>query len=157
MKITDKYVFFWNGIYSQWYPCDFYIDGYEYTCTEQWMMHQKALLFGDELTARKIMQTDIPKEQKQLGRQVKNFNSEIWQKSCVGIVYKGNLAKFSQNESLKSQLLLTGDKMIVEASPYDQIWGIGLSENDPGIENPINWKGQNLLGLAIMMVRQHLK
>jgi len=157
MKITDKYVFFWNGIYSQWHPSTFIVDEYEYNTAEKFMMHQKALFFGDEETASQIMRTDRPDEQKALGRQVKNFNSDRWQKVCLGIVYKGNYAKFTQNEDFKKELMETGDRIIVEASPYDQIWGIGMGENEHGIEDPKNWKGQNLLRWVIMMVRQHLK
>jgi len=157
MRITDKYVFFWNGIYSQWHFSPFIVDGYEYLTAEQFMMHQKALFFGDEEIAKKIMATDRPDEQKSLGRQVKDFNVDKWSKVCLGIVYKGNYAKFTQNEELKKELMETGDRMIVEASPYDQIWGIGMGENEEGIEDPMNWKGQNLLGWSIMMVRQHLK
>lgn len=157
MRTTDNYVFFWNGIYSQWAFSPFTIDGYEYVTAEQYMMHQKALFFGDEEVAAKIMATDKPNEQKSLGRQVKNFNADRWARVGLAIVYKGNYAKFTQNEELKKELMATGDRMIVEASPYDQIWGIGMGEDQEGIENPMNWKGQNLLGWAIMMVRQHLK
>lgn len=157
MKTTDKYVFFWNGIYSQWVHSPMVIDGVEYFSCEQYMMHQKALFFGDTEIAEKIMESLLPSLQKALGRQVKNFNVDRWNKVCVGIVYKGNLAKFTQNEEFKKELLETGDRIIVEASPYDQIWGIGMGEEEEGIEDPINWKGQNLLGWSIMMVRQHLK
>lgn len=157
MLITEKYVFFWNGIYSQWHLSPFIVDGIEYNTAEQYMMHQKALFFGDKEIADMILSTKRPNEQKQLGRRVKDFNLERWSKVCLGIVYKGNLAKFTQNEDLKNELMATGDRIIVEASPYDQIWGIGMGENEEGIEDPINWKGQNLLGWAIMMVRQHLR
>jgi len=157
MKTTDKYVFFWNGIYSQWAYSPFFVDGNLYNTAEKYMMHQKALFFGDEEVAAKIMATDKPDEQKALGRQVKDFNADRWARVCLGIVYKGNLAKFTQNEEMKKELMETGDRILVEASPYDQIWGIGMGENEEGIEDPMNWKGQNLLGWAIMMVRQHLK
>lgn len=157
MKITDKYVFFWNGTFSQWYPSKFEVDGIQYNTAEQYMMHQKALFFDDKEIAEKILQTDRPDEQKSLGRQVKNFNSDRWAKACLRIVYKGNLAKFTQNQDLRKQLEETGDRILVEASPYDQIWGIGMGENEVGIEDPENWKGQNLLGWSIMMVRQQIK
>ena len=116
-------------------------------------MEQKALLFGDKETAKKIMKTQLPGEQKSLGRSVKNFDRNIWDQHCMSIVIKGNYAKFSQDGVLKKQLLHTGNRIIVEASPYDKIWGIGMLENDPGIEDPTNWKGLNLLGNAIMTVR----
>lgn len=157
MNITNKYVFFWNGIYSQWYQAPMRIDGVLYNCCEQYMMHQKALFFGDTETAEKIMLTSHPRDQKQLGREVKNFNKDRWDKVNLQIVYKGNYAKFTQNEDLKKQLLETGNKILVEASPYDQIWGIGMGEEENGVDNPINWKGQNLLGWAITLVKQELQ
>jgi ribA/ribD-fused uncharacterized protein len=121
------------------------------------MMHQKATFFNDTETAELIMLTSHPKEQKQLGRRVKNFDVNEWSKVNLGFVYKGNLEKFTQNEDLKAQLLSTGNKLLVEASPYDQIWGIGMGEEERGIDNPINWKGQNLLGWAITLVKQELQ
>ena len=157
MNITNKYVFFWNGIYSQWYQAPMTIDGVLYNCCEQYMMHQKALFFGDTETAEKIMLTSHPNDQKQLGRQVKNFNKDRWDKVNLQIVYKGNYAKFTQNENLKEELLATGNKILVEASPYDQIWGIGMGEEENGVNDPMNWKGQNLLGWAITLVRQELQ
>ena len=156
MVMTQKYVFFWNGIYSQWYQAPMTIDGVLYNCCEQYMMHQKALIFGDTETAEKVMLTSNPSDQKQLGRQVKNFNVDVWSKVNLQIVYKANFAKFSQNEILKHELLETKDRILVEASPYDQIWGIGMGEEENGIDNPINWKGQNLLGWAITLVKQEL-
>lgn len=157
MNITNKYVFFWNGIYSQWYQASMTIDGVLYNCCEQYMMHQKALLFNDIETAEKIMLTSHPRDQKELGRQVKNFDKNLWDKVNLQIVYKANYAKFTQNEDLKKQLLETGNKLLVEASPYDQIWGIGMGEEEEGINNPMNWKGQNLLGWAITLVKQELQ
>ena len=156
MKITENYVFFWDGIYSQWHQASMEIDGIKYNCCEQYMMHQKALLFSDYDTAERIMNSRSPRDQKQLGRQVQSFNKGIWDSACVRIVYKGNYAKFTQNEELKQELLATTDRILVEASPYDNIWGIGLGENEPGVEDPINWKGLNLLGWSITMVKKQL-
>lgn len=156
MKITDKYVFFWNGIYSQWHKADIIINGIEYNCCEQYMMHQKALTFNDTDIASIVMLTSDPKEQKALGRKIKGFNKEAWDKVCVGIVYTGNLAKFIQNKDLKDILLSTGSRILVEASPYDSVWGIAMGEDIPGVENPANWKGLNLLGWSITMVKQQL-
>lgn len=153
----NKYVFFWNGIYSQWHPAQFEIGGVYYNCCEQYMMHQKALTFGDFGTAELIMKTNDPSEQKKLGRQVAGFNKDVWDKVCIGIVYEGNLAKFSQNPNLKTQLLATGDKVIVEASPYDVVWGIGMGVEQSGIDNPAQWRGLNLLGWSIMLVRNTLR
>jgi ribA/ribD-fused uncharacterized protein len=157
MKITNKYVFFWNGIYSQWYSARMTIDGIEYNCCEQYMMHQKALTFGDTVTAEMILESSDPKEQKALGRKVVGFNKDKWDDVCIGIVFKGNLAKFSQNSHLKASLLSTDDKILVEASPYDKIWGIGLGEEHPDVEDPSKWKGLNLLGWSITMVKKELQ
>ena len=154
--MKNNYVFFWNGIYSQWYKAPMTIDGVNYNCCEQYMMHQKALTFGDTETAELIMKTENPKDQKALGRQVKNFDKAKWDTVSIGIVYKGNYAKFSQNDDLGDELLVTGNKILVEASPYDTIWGIGMGEKEPGINNPANWKGLNLLGWSIMLVRKEL-
>ncbi len=152
----SKYVFFWNGIYSQWYPTKMIIDGKEFNCCEQWMMYNKAMTFKDYGTAQDIMDAESPSQQKALGREVEGFDKNIWDSVCMSIVYRGNLAKFSQNEELKKELLSTDRKIIVEASPHDKIWGIGMGEFDEGIEDPSNWKGLNLLGQAIMLVRNQL-
>lgn len=156
MKLTDKYVFFWGEHPSQWFPCNFVVDGITYCSTEQYMMHQKALTFGDTEIANEIMITPHPADQKKLGKKVKNFDRTVWDKVCLGIVYKGNLAKYSQNEDLKKELLSTGDRIFVEASPEDYIWGVQLHENDLLVVDPINWKGQNLLGFALTLVKQEL-
>lgn len=157
MRITNKYVFFWNGIYSQWHQAPMEIDGIKYNCCEQYMMHQKALYFGDTEIAKKVMLATDPREQKQLGRQIKGFYKDVWDKVNLQIVYKGNYAKFTQNEDLKAELLSTGNRILVEASPYDPIWGIGIGEEEFGIDNPINWRGQNLLGWTITLVKQELQ
>ena len=157
MKITDKHVFFWNGIYSQWHKSPMTIDEIEYSSCEQYMMHQKALTFGDSEIAEKVLQTSNPKDQKGLGRQIKGFDKDKWDSVCLGIVYRGNFAKFSQNPDLMEELLSTGDRLLVEASPLDKIWGIGMSEQDPGVDDPANWKGLNLLGWSITLVKQQIK
>lgn len=153
MRTTDKYIFFWDGIYSQWYPSNMNIDGEDFNCCEQYMMYNKALVFRDYDTADRIMQTESPAEQKSLGRSVRNFNREVWDQHCMSIVIKGNYYKFKQNIPLGKELLSSDNRIIVEASPYDNIWGIGMGENALGIEDPANWKGLNLLGNAIMNVR----
>lgn len=157
MRQTENYILFWNGIYSQWYQAPMTIDGVTYNCCEQYMMHQKALLFSDFEVAEKIMKADHPRDQKQLGREVKGFNKSVWDSACIRIVYKGNYAKFTQNEDLKHQLLATENDILVEASPYDTVWGIGMGEEEPGIENPANWKGLNLLGWSITLVKKELQ
>ena len=156
MKITNKYVFFWSGIYSQWHKANMTIDGVKYNSCEQYMMHQKALTFGDKEIAKLIMEETNPKEQKKYGRMIKNFDKSVWDKVCLGIVIKGNYFKFKQNENLRTQLLSMKDRVFVEASPVDHIWGIGMSEDDPNVEYPMCWKGLNLLGQAITIVRNEL-
>lgn len=157
MRATNKYIFFWSGLYSQWYASAFTVKEFNYVTAEQYMMHQKALLFGDEDIAAKIMLTNSPEEQKLLGRQITGFDKAIWDKSCLAVVYEGNYAKFTQNEKLKKELLESGDKIIVEGSPSDTIWGVGLHWNTIEIEDPKNWQGLNLLGSAIMLVRNTLR
>lgn len=156
MKITDKHVFFWNGIYSQWHKAPMTVDNIEYNSCEQYMMHQKALLFGDPEIAELIMNESNPKEQKKYGRMIKGFDKTTWDKNCLAIVYEGNLAKFSQNSDLKEQMISTGNRIFVEASPFDTIWGIGLAEDAEGIDDPSYWQGLNLLGQALTLVKTKL-
>ena len=157
MKITDKHVFFWNGIYSQWHKASMTVDNIEYNSCEQYMMHQKALLFGDSEIAELIMNESNPKEQKKYGRMIKNFDKAAWDKNCLAIVYEGNLAKFTQNVELREQMLSTENRIFVEASPFDSQWGIGMDENAPGVENPSYWMGLNLLGQALTLVKNELR
>ena len=156
MKITDKHVFFWNGIYSQWHKAPMTIDKIEYNSCEQYMMHQKALLFGDEEIADLIMQEKNPREQKKYGRMIKGFDKSLWDKNCLAIVYEGNLAKFKQNPELRYEMLNTGNRIFVEASPLDNIWGIGLDEKAEGIDDPSYWLGLNLLGQVLTLVKNQL-
>lgn len=156
MKITDKHVFFWNGIYSQWHLAKMNIDGITFNSCEQYMMFKKALLFEDIEIANLILKETNPREQKNWGRKIQNFDKAIWDANCLSIVYKGNLAKFTQNEKLKEELLGTGDRFLVEASPLDKIWGIGMAEYDEGVDNPLNWKGLNLLGQVLTLVKNQL-
>ena len=161
-----KFLFFWGhtenidkttkACFSQWYNCKFIVDEITYHTAEQYMMAQKALLFNDNEIFNEIMRANHPKEYKELGRKIKNFSEAKWNESKYQIVLKGNIAKFSQNGKLKAFLLNTGTKILVEASPYDKIWGIGLSANEENIENPLTWKGENLLGFALMEVRDLL-
>ena len=156
MKITDKHVFFWNGIYSQWHKSPMTIDEIEYSSCEQYMMHQKALLFGDSEIAELIMNESNPKEQKKYGRMIKGFDKAAWDKNCLAIVYEGNLAKFTQNAELREQMISTENRIFVEASPFDTVWGIGLAEDAEGIDNPSYWQGLNLLGQALTLVKTKL-
>ena len=148
--------FFWGGFLSQWYISDFKIDNVVYNCAEQFMMAYKAKLFNDEESYKKILNTKKPKEQKRLGRMVKNFEINKWNKIAKEIVYKGNYDKFTQNEVLKLKLLNTTG-LLVEASPYDTIWGIGLSESDPDAKNSNKWRGKNWLGEILTKLREDLK
>lgn len=141
---------------SQWYPCEFKEDGITYTSAEQYMMAEKAKLFGDEEIRREILNTVDPKKCKALGRKVKNFDKAVWDKNKEKIVRHGNAEKFMQNRELRNFLLSTGDKVLAEASPVDRIWGIGLGKNNPDALDPEKWRGQNLLGFALMNARNDI-
>ena len=157
MRETDKSVFFWSGMYSQWFESPFEAEGQKFNCTEQYMMYKKAMLFGDEEVANAVMRTRNPKEQKALGRQVRNFDSAVWNQHAIDIVSEGNYQKFKQNPSL-SQILLGehANKEIVEASPLDKVWGIGLHFNDEACDDKSKWQGTNWLGISIMNARERL-
>lgn len=160
MRTTDTHVYFWNGIYSNWYKCpvcDPDPSGRIFANTEQAFMWFKARHFGDEEMAEKIEKTTNPREVKKLGRQVKGFVAEEWDKVCFDYMVKVNQWKFSEYEMLRKELVDTGDKIIVEASPLDTIWGVGLAEDDDAILDEKNWKGKNLLGKALMEVRRRVK
>lgn len=150
------FTFFWSGPFSQWamYPIE--IDGVIYNCNEQYMMAEKARLFGDEEILERIMNASDPSTQKSLGRMVKGFDKDVWEANCREIVYRANLAKFTQHEMLKSRLFSTGKTIIVEASKYDTVWGIGMTDSHPDVCDPTKWKGTNWLGEAIMRVRDEV-
>lgn len=163
-----KYIFFWGhrpsadgsitkSCFSQWFACRFTVDGVEYSTAEQYMMSQKALLFGDTEIYNKIMKASHPNEFKKLGRQISGFDENIWNQHKTDIVISGNTAKFSQNQDLKEFLLNTNQRILVEASPYDKIWGIGMKSNSSDCENPDLWQGMNLLGFCLMEVRDIIK
>ena len=141
---------------SQWYPCEFEAEGTKYTSAEQYMMAEKARLFGDEEIRAQILKTSDPAICKKLGRKVRNFNQEKWNKNRENIARKGNFYKFSQNAKLREFLLSTGDKILAEASPRDRIWGIGMGKNNPDALDPAKWRGRNLLGFSIMSVRKKI-
>ncbi|MDE9519380.1 NADAR family protein [Xenorhabdus bovienii] len=163
-----KYLFFWGhknnhtdyitkSCLSQWYPVPFIVNNVSYSSAEHYMMAEKARLFNDFATREKIINAKNPGAAKAYGREVRGFNQSIWDEHRLAIVIDGNLAKFSQNDALTEFLLNTGDKILVEASPVDRIWGIGLAEGFANIENPLTWNGLNLLGFALMAVREELK
>lgn len=162
-----KFLFFWghkkppdgsvnHSCLSQWYEAGFEQDGNYYPTAEHYMMAAKARLFGDVAIEQKIMQCDHPNEAKKLGRLVSGFNTEQWNQSRFDIVVAANIAKFAQNPPLKHYLLDTGSRVLVEASPRDRIWGIGMGKNNPDAGIPKNWRGLNLLGFALMVVRAQL-
>jgi ribA/ribD-fused uncharacterized protein len=152
----EKFTLFWNGPFSQWHRCVFIIDGVQYNCAEQYMMAMKAYLFGDQLVYDKIMKSGNPRDQKQFGRKVSNFIAHIWDEIARDVVFRGNLGKFSQNEDLKNQLFDTKGTTLVEASPYDSIWGIGLSADSPKAQKRELWQGSNWLGEVLNAVRDQL-
>lgn len=154
--MNDKFVFFYGGVFSQWYQRRFKVDGTEYDCAEQYMMAMKAKTFGDDEIHKDIMDATTPAEQKALGRRVKGFNADVWNSVCKDIAYKANLAKFS-DPKMTPYLLSTGDKEIVEANPFDKIWGIGLGMNYLDRFDKSKWRGTNWLGEVLMRVRETLR
>lgn len=168
-KTTDEkmyYILFWHaergnvigkGCFSQWQYSPFVDENnVKYLYTEQYMMAKKAELFGDNETLQKIMLSTNPREMKALGREVKNFKPEVWDAECRKIVTKGNYFKFTQDPNLKKLLLDTKDAILVEASPFDAIWGIKMAETDINATNPLKWEGKNYLGFCLMTVRDIL-
>lgn len=153
-----RYTFFFTEAspFSQWYRCVFTDGPYTYNCAEQYMMHGKALLFEDEAVGAQILAADHPRQHKALGRKVKGFDDKRWHAHREQIVLAGNRAKFTQNPELRAALLETAGTELVEASPYDRIWGIGLGANDPRAQNPATWRGQNLLGKILTRLREEL-
>ena len=148
--ITDNYVFFYAGVFSQWHPCDFDVEllgrKLHLNCAEQGMMLAKAILFQDDDIFKAILNQKRPSVQKALGRKVKGFDKKIWDEASRRVVYTVNFAKFSSTPEMKIIILSTGDRKFVEASPTDAIWGIKRSIRDPLIHNPKNWRGTNWLG-----------
>lgn len=161
----ERCVFFWGsckgrslhkGCLSQWQACSFEVNGVQYYSAEQYMMAEKARVFGDNATLEKILKAKAPRLIKKLGREVVGFDGIRWNKVKFDIVVHGNMAKFAQNAQLRDFLLGTGDATLVEASPKDAIWGVGLAEKDRRILDPDQWQGENLLGKALMKVRAEL-
>ena len=157
--ISDDVVLFWYppSAFSQWTPSPFAVDLVEYNCAKQFMMASKARLFGDDTALSAILASDDLREQKRLGRQVRHFDHDLWYTECENFVLHGNLAKFSQNEEMRLALIRTRDCRLAEASPHDNLWGIGLSACDPRASSPDSWCGQNLLGRALEHAREILR
>jgi len=155
---TIEFCFFWSGPFSNWHPSTFTAFGETYNCAEQGMMHQKALMFNDLASAKLIMETDDPAVQKKLGRGVLNYDEAEWSDKGYQIVYLLLRAKFEQNSDLLNHLLDTEELEIVEASPYDKVWGIAMGvDKYPEILDRTKWKGDNLLGKILMDVRDEFK
>jgi ribA/ribD-fused uncharacterized protein len=163
-----KYLLFWGhrppatggvgrGCLSQWWPASFTVDGQVYPSAEHFSMAAKASLFGDAEMAARIHGAPHPGAAKALGRQVRGFSEQRWEEHRFDVVVTGNLAKFGQHPELREFLLGTGERVLVEASPYDRIWGIGLVADDERATSPERWLGLNLLGFALMEVRHRLQ
>jgi ribA/ribD-fused uncharacterized protein len=161
------YVYFWGhtplrdgsvgtGCLSQWWPVPFTVGGITFTTAEHFMMYRKAELFGDADAAARIVAASHPRQAKMLGRRVRDFDEQIWEKHRYDIVVDACLAKFGQHADLRSFLLGTGERVLVEASPTDRVWGIGLSGTDERAADPAQWRGLNLLGFALMEARATL-
>jgi ribA/ribD-fused uncharacterized protein len=158
-----RYLFFWghqpakSGItaacFSQWYSAPFVVNGEHYPTAEHFMMAQKAALFGDHQIKTQVLQAGSPGAAKALGRKVRNFDEATWVANRFSIVVRANSAKFSQNPELNHFLQQTGSRVLVEASPVDRIWGIGMARDNEKANNPNQWRGLNLLGFALMQVR----
>lgn len=145
-----------NGYLSNWYPSLFMIDEVVFSSMEQFMMYRKAICFCDKAVAAQILATDDAAQIKALGRQVSSYDEHIWNGVRQIVVYEGLMAKFSQNEDLKEKLKATGEDILVECAVKDLIWGVGLSMKDPDRFEKAKWRGQNLLGYTLMMVRKRL-
>jgi len=165
---NPDYLFFWGHkpskdgsiiktCMSQWWLASFTEDQVVYATAEHYMMAGKACLFGDAEVLAEILKAEAPDIAKKLGRKVRNFDPVAWDAHKYELVKQGNLLKFSQNDPLKHFLLGTGNAVLVEASPVDPVWGIGLSQDDPGAADPAKWRGENLLGFALMEVRDQLR
>ncbi|MDB6132341.1 MAG: hypothetical protein JWM59_584 [Verrucomicrobiales bacterium] len=164
-----KWAFFWGhtlskdgsvtkSCFSQWWAGNaFTLEGITYPTAEHWMMAEKARLFHDRKGLANILTAKSPAVAKKLGRQVAGFEEEIWLRHRWEIVLRGNAAKFGQHPELKQFLLGTGDRILVEASPYDRVWGIGLAATHADAARPENWKGLNLLGFALMEIRRQFQ
>jgi len=141
---------------SQWFSASFVVDGVKYATAEHWMMAGKARLFGDDEMLPAILEAPSPSEAKALGRRVRGFDEATWSDKRSRLVVEGNVAKFSQNAAMKQFLLNTGRRVLVEASPRDRIWGIGMGASNPDATKPQKWRGKNLLGFALMEARAQL-
>lgn len=158
------YRFFWghtpradghlsDAVFSQWWRCRFEVDGTAYASAEQWMMACKARLFGDRDALSRILEASDPAACKAIGREVRGYDEARWSAHRFDLVTAGNVAKFGADPALRDYLLATGDSVLVEASPRDRVWGIGLGRESERAHDPRTWRGQNLLGFALVRAR----
>ncbi|MEV5514367.1 NADAR family protein [Streptomyces flaveolus] len=163
-----KYLCFWGhrplpdgrigpSCLSQWWPSPFTVDGVEYATAEHWMMAGKARLFEDAEAERRVRAAGHPAEAKKAGRLVRAFDEAVWERERFRIVVEGSVHKFASDPALRAFLLNTGDRVLVEASPVDRVWGIGLTADDEAATDPERWRGENLLGFALMVARGRLR
>ncbi|UFQ18365.1 MULTISPECIES: NADAR family protein [Streptomyces] len=163
-----KYLHFWGhtprrdgtlgaSCLSQWWPSPFTVDGVAYATAEHWMMAAKARLFDDAGAERAVLAARTPAEAKNAGRLVRGFDEAIWARERFGVVVTGSVHKFASDPALRDFLLGTGERVLVEASPLDRVWGVGLAADDPRIQDPEKWRGANLLGFALMGARGRLQ
>lgn len=146
-----------DAVFSQFWPCTFTLGTQRYSFAEQWMMASKARLFGDVEACQSILRATSPLECKRIGRAVRGFDDARWHEHRFELVTAGNVAKFEQDPALAAYLLATGEEILVEASPRDRIWGIGLGRSQPAVQDPLLWRGQNLLGFALVRTRAILR
>ncbi|WP_439501743.1 NADAR family protein [Aminobacter ciceronei] len=167
-KARLKFLFFWGhqpakdgritaSRFSQWWSAAFEVASIRYPTAEHWMMAEKARLFGDQEAVQHVLKARSPKQAKQIGREVRGFDEARWDGEKRRIVTEGSFAKFSQDKALGAFLLSTGNQILVEASPVDRVWGIGLAADDKRAANPLLWRGDNLLGFALMNVRDRIR
>ncbi|WP_374121196.1 NADAR family protein [Streptomyces sp. RS2] len=163
-----KYLCFWGhrprpdgsigpGCLSQWWPSPFTADGVQYATAEHWMMAGKARLFADAEAERRVLAAAHPAGAKKAGRLVRGFDEAVWERERFRIVVEGSVHKFASDPALRAFLLGTGGRVLVEASPVDRVWGIGLAADDEAAEDPERWRGPNLLGFALMAARERLR
>lgn len=157
LDIRGGYAFFWHQWPSNWESSPMLIENTLYNCVEQWMMAEKAKLFGDEETLRKIMESPHPKVHRELGRKVRDYSEEKWDRVRSSVVLRGTLEKYRQNPVLKDLLLATNNVIFVETNPYDKIWGIGMDGSNPDILDSSKWLGQNLLGRIVTEARDTIR
>jgi ribA/ribD-fused uncharacterized protein len=154
--MAEAFTFFWKHRLSQWHRSPFVIGGVTFHYAEQYMMYAKALLFGDREAADRILAAETPRDHQAIGREVRGFAESVWVLFREGVVFAGNYARFSQNPEQRELLFSTRGTTLVEASPHDRVWGIGLAADDPRALDRSQWLGLNLLGEALTRVREAL-